>query len=272
MELHPTNTHCVGDIIAYRCRNVWTTARVTKVNRASIRIEDGELSESNTFVPNFTRNTTNKGCLQLRGRRIYKYVRPSIVSEVREVVELYDNDEESSVNGTEHDGNEPMTEILPVSNISLHHPGKGPLKSAIRIGDYSRILASGRKAGCSGYTIEEIRRVLSEWRDDGESYIGMHYSPLDSRKILRFIKTTEEVEDFAPLIIGREKEGTVAKCAMLHIPSQSVIFRTATKGEPTRRAFDTHNENWKVETGLFTADHSFWHELRSHTMFSLVPY
>jgi hypothetical protein len=275
MELQPTNTHRVGDIIAYRCRGVWTTARVTKVNRASIRIEDGELSEANTFVPNFIRNTTNKGCLQVRGRRIYKFVRPSIVSEIREVVELYGNDDAMSVDGdgAESDVAEPMEVETPaVSNMSLHHPAKGPLKSSIRIGDYSRILASGRKAGCSGYTIEEISRVLREWSDDGESYIDMHYSALDSRKFLRFIKTTEHVEDYEPLVIGREKEGTVSKCAMLHLPSQQVILRTATKGEPKRGAFDTHNENWKVETGLFNADHTFWHELRAHTMFSLVPY
>ena len=163
-----------------------------------------------------------------------------------------------------------MSETAAVSDMSLHHPAKGPLKSAIRIGDYKRILASGRKAGCSGYTIEEVLRVLNDWHDDDISYVDMHYSPLDSRKVLRFIKTTENVEDFLPLVIGREKEGTVAKCAMLHIPSQHVILRTATKGEPVRRAYDTHNENWKVETGLFAADRTFWHKLNTHSIFSAV--
>ena len=266
MELQPTNTFIIGDIIAYRCQGEWTTARVTKVNRASIRIEDGELSESNTFVPNFIKNTTNKGFLQIKGRRIYKYVRPSLVSEVREVVEVYGNEADQVEPAAE-----PMeVETAAVSNMSLHHPAKEPLKNAIRIGDYKKILASGRKAGCSGYTIGEVLSVLNDWHDDGVSYVDMHFSPLDSRKVLRFIKTKENVEDFLPLVIGREKEGTVAKCAMLHIPSQHVILRTATKGEPVRRAYDTHNENWKVETGLFAADRTFWHKLNTHSIFSAV--
>jgi hypothetical protein len=264
MELQPTNTHSIGDIIVYKCRGEWKTARVIKVNRASIRIEDGELSKANIFLPNFIRNTTNKGFLQLRGRRIYKFVSQSLVSEVREVVELHGNDDTMSIDGdgAESDIAEPMVvDTAAVSNITLHHPKTGHLATALRIGDYSRIFGTGTRAGSSGYTLEEIRHILSEWRDDGIDHVKLHFSDLDSRKVARFIKTTEDVEDFAPLVLGREKEGDMGRCALFHHPTQRVIFRTATKGVPMRRAFDTHNDNWKVETGLFAADRSFWHKL-----------
>ena len=266
MELQPTNTHRIGDIIAYRCRGEWTTARVTKVNRASIRIEDGELSESNTFVPNFIKNTTNKGILQLKGRRIYKFVRPSLVSEVREVVEISNNEEEDTVVGADAE-----TETAAVSNITLHHPKTG-LTEAVRIGNYQRILASGRKAGCSGYEISEVRRTILAWRGTDRKYVKMHYSNPKSDNIKRFLKLSEKLEDFTPLLIAEEKPYTVGvgKCAMLDSKG-NVVFRTATKN-PTRPHCDTHCDEWKVETGIFCADRSFWKRLRSHPMFSLVPY
>mgnify|MGYP004066256505 CR=1 FL=1 len=243
MELQLGTTYSIGDIIVYKCRGKWTQARVTKLNKKSIRIEDGVVADDGSFTASDVPNTTNKGSLQLNSRRIYTYVMRDTVAETRDVIDQVP----------------PKTARKTV--ISIHHPSQGSLDNSWRIGDYSRILASGRQAGCSGYKPETVIEALQKWSSDGKRYNKMKFSDTNTTKVLRFIKDSENPGDFQPLVIGKETESDVGKAAFVYIPTGNIILRTATKGTPTRKAYQSHKKRWMVETSLFNADKSFWKRL-----------
>jgi len=90
-------------------------------------------------------------------------------------------------------------------------------------------------------------------------------------EFLQFVKETEDPEDFVLLVIGKEREGYCSKAALLNTKTWRIILRTATMlpGTTTRKSYDTHNPDWKVETSLFNADKEFWNQLKKHEIFKV---
>jgi hypothetical protein len=243
-----------GNLIKYKCRGEWGLARVTKVNKRSIRIEDGVFGVNGDFVASGVRNPTNKGTLQTQVRTIYKFLRetgePIVVLPIPEkVVPAAPKSVKKSTPAI----------------ITIHHPRKGPLVNSLRIGDFGKIRSTGRQAGCSGYSIETVRTSLAEWQSDGIRYNKMKFgSSASNPKALRFIKSTENPDNFQTLVIGKERECGIGKAAFINVTTNRIVLRTATSEPTARKSYDTHSANWRVETGLFNADKGFWKRLKKH--------
>jgi len=154
-------------------------------------------------------------------------------------------------------------------NITIHHPCKGDLCASLRIGNCGKIRSTGRQAGCSGYSIDTVRTALAGWHSDGIRFKKMKFWDPESIGSRPFIKSTETMSDFQTLVIGKERESGVGKAAFLNTKTNRIVLRTATCGTPTRKAYDTYSDNWKVETGLFNADKGFWKRLRKHDIFKV---
>ena len=257
MELIRTNNFASGDIIAYYSRSngklVPNFAQITKVNSMSLRIQDGTITSGN-FIPS---RTTKIGNLS-KNRRIFKYVGSDTVADIRTVTPLY-NDSIPT---------QSTAPIEDVQSITIEHPQSGPIQNSFRIGYQKRILSSGGKAGKTGYTMEEVSNAIANWHPDGKRHCTMKFSKIDSRKKLRFIRNDEDPDDLIPLVLGTENGHIYGKAAFIRRSTNKIIFRTALKGEHRRNEYQSHRTHWKVQTGMFNADESFWTELKQHTIFN----
>ena len=145
--------------------------------------------------------------------------------------------------------------------LTLHHPKKTH-PEAWRLGNSSRPLST--PAGCTGFTEIDVARALREWQPDDMKYIKMDYALPESSK-LWFIKSNENPDNFIPILIGKEYKSSYAKAAFQNVITGRIVFRSATFAEPIdvkRSRYHSLDTDWMVETGLFTADRSFWRKMR----------
>ena len=202
-----------------------------------------------------------------KDRRIFKYVGSDTVADIRTVT----TDSPTPLN----EASIPTQSAAPikdVESITIEHPKSGPIQNTFRIGYQKRIFSSGGKAGKTGYTLEEVSDALANWNPDGKRHCTMKFSKIDSRKKLRFIRNDEDPDDLIPLVLGTEiwDDGRriYGKAAFKRRSTNKIIFRTAFKGEHSRNEYQSHRTHWKVQTGMFNADESFWTELKQQTIFN----
>lgn len=146
-------------------------------------------------------------------------------------------------------------------SLTLHHPKKTNTK-AWRIGNSTRPLST--PAGCTGFLESDVARALREWMPDNLKFLKMDFELPESSK-LWFIKSNENPEYFVPIVIGKELKSTYAKAAFQNVITGRIVLRSATFGpapNDDRKRHESFDPDWEVETGLFTADRSFWKKMR----------
>jgi hypothetical protein len=149
-------------------------------------------------------------------------------------------------------------------SISVSHLTKKGYTSAGRIKIEGKPRGTGE--GTTGLTLELLREAFKHY-ELHRKYCDMDYKLPETCKDY-FIKHNEDTTKYDLIFAGKEVNSTYVKGAFRDRETNRIVLRSATFHNPeepdTRTSYTSLDPHWKVKTGLFTADISFWEKLSDY--------
>lgn len=161
-----------------------------------------------------------------------------------------------------------------MEKLSIIHPSNNITCKSYRIGlQINEKTPLADTPGINGYNLEQLIEVLEKWESDGSKHCTMDFVFPDQEELKkRFIYSTEKLNNFKILLVGKEICRPWAKAALVNLVTKKIIFRSSTFDKKYTKKDGsmyskkttkvTHDKNWVVHGRLFNADASFWELLK----------
>lgn len=157
-----------------------------------------------------------------------------------------------------------------MEKLSIIHPSNISSCESYRIGLINNEkIPLADTPGINGYKLEQLIEVLKNWESDGTRHCIMDFVFPDLEIMKkRFIYSTEKLDNFKVILIGKENCSPWAKAALVNLETRNIIFRSSTFDKnytskegsmySKKTTKKSHDKYWVVHGRLFNADASFW--------------
>ena len=145
-------------------------------------------------------------------------------------------------------------------SLSLEHPKKENSDS-LRMSSNHKVPMQDAP-GTQGFTVPDVISALELLPDDGRRHCEMDYKlPLSTIK--RFLNPSEKEKDFEILVFAKEVGHPWMKVALKRHIDDKIILRSSTFDMTVKNPFKSQDPEWVVAGKMFTADITFWKELKT---------